>query len=212
MEFIKGYENLYKINREGQIYSCGKGLTMKQQSSEDGYIYVKLKSFDEEGNKIYNKCYIHRLLANQYHPNPDNKPEVDHIDRNKQNNSLDNLRWVTRIENRHNRPDFLENYTEEQLKERQDKINEYKRNWAEKDRRGKGMKTRAEMNLTKQADYKAKKQREYRAKMTPEEKEAYLAKRRAERKPLSEEQKEAARERARKQRLEKKNKAIVHDV
>ena len=46
---------------------------------------------------------IHVLLALTYIPNPDNKPEVDHIDCNKSNNSLDNLRWATRQEQVWNR-------------------------------------------------------------------------------------------------------------
>lgn len=46
---------------------------------------------------------IHLLVASVFHPNPDNKPEVDHIDRDKLNNLSDNLRWVTKSENNINR-------------------------------------------------------------------------------------------------------------
>ena len=46
--------------------------------------------------------YFHRLLAQAFIPNPDNKPEVDHINRNRIDNSLDNLRWATRQENSRN--------------------------------------------------------------------------------------------------------------
>jgi len=46
---------------------------------------------------------IHRLLAQAFIPNPENKPCVDHIDGNKQNNCLSNLRWATRVENNRNR-------------------------------------------------------------------------------------------------------------
>ena len=47
--------------------------------------------------------YIHRLVANAFLPNPDKKPEIDHIDRVKGNNTLANLRWVSCRENCANR-------------------------------------------------------------------------------------------------------------
>lgn len=43
--------------------------------------------------------YAHRLIASAYIPNPLNKPVIDHIDRNRSNNRIDNLRWVTQREN-----------------------------------------------------------------------------------------------------------------
>lgn len=42
---------------------------------------------------------IHRLVAMSFLPNPNNKPEVDHINRNKADNRVENLRWVTTKEN-----------------------------------------------------------------------------------------------------------------
>ena len=89
-DYIKGYENLYKINREGQIWSCKYNKVMEQQTTSDGYKYIHLSkpSFIENNIVKHNrhKGFIHRLLALQYIDNPDNKPEVDHIDRNKTNN------------------------------------------------------------------------------------------------------------------------------
>lgn len=51
------------------------------------------------GNGKQNKRLLHRLVAQAFIPNPDNLPEIDHIDGNSKNNSLDNLRWCTHKEN-----------------------------------------------------------------------------------------------------------------
>ena len=48
----------------------------------------------------------HRILAKHFIPNPDDLPDVDHIDRDRTNNSLENLRWVTRSQNNSNRSKF----------------------------------------------------------------------------------------------------------
>jgi hypothetical protein len=81
---------------------------------------------------------------------------------------------------------------------------EYKRQWAESDRRAKGIAPREKVLTADPQEYFRKKRAEYRANMTAEEKEEHLAQRRANRKPLTEEQKEKARQRAKKQREDKK--------
>jgi len=99
-EDMKDFEGLYQINPQGEIWSCHYKFIMKTMTNEDGYLKINLTNH----NKKNNKRFIHRLIAIQYIPNPDNLPEVDHIDRNKLNNSIDNLRWVSREDNRANRP------------------------------------------------------------------------------------------------------------
>ena len=172
-EYIKGYENLYKINRKGEVWSCIYGKIRKPQLREDGYIMI---SMNKEKSRI--KTGIHRLLALQYIDNPNNHSEVDHIDRNRQNNSLDNLRWVSRVENQNNTFKNLSNLNEEELLERKEKIKKYKTEWAKKDRLAKGIPIKSEMCKSKDPNYKAEWARAKRAFLTPEEKEAQLARRR----------------------------------
>ena len=93
---IENYPN-YKIYEDGRIWSKSRNIFKKAGMNKDGYLRVTLSH-----NNKHNSYFIHRLLAQHFIPNPDNKPEVDHIDRNKLNNSLENLRWVNRIENVNN--------------------------------------------------------------------------------------------------------------
>lgn len=199
-EFIKGYENLYKINKNGEVFSCIYNKVMQPQETDDGFLFVNLRK--EKSNK---KCRIHRLIALQFIENIDNKPEVDHIDKNKKNNSIINLRWVTRKENAINKIINLTNLTNEKVEARKNNIKEYKKEWAEKDRRAKGIKPVTECNKTKDPQYIATWARNKRALETPEEKEERLKKRRElyALKEQTPEQKAKANERAKKQREKK---------
>lgn len=68
---------------------------MSVQENNKGYLFVCAK---EEGRR--KNLLIHRLVAEAFIPNPENKPEVNHIDGNPHNNKVDNLEWVTSSENR----------------------------------------------------------------------------------------------------------------
>jgi len=97
---IPDWEN-YTIYENGDVYSKkrqGGGGKLKHSLSKQGYLRVSL--FDKDKKKSF---LLHRLLGLCFIENPDNKPCIDHIDRNRQNNSLDNLRWVTYAENNRNR-------------------------------------------------------------------------------------------------------------
>jgi hypothetical protein len=101
---IKGYEGLYEISEDGKVYSTGKGNSTCPFYSEyreiparkkpTGYLHIKL--FKNGVRKYYS---IHRIVALNFIPNPENKPQVNHKDGNKSNNTVENLEWVTSKEN-----------------------------------------------------------------------------------------------------------------
>ena len=193
-EDLKGFEGFYKINQKGELWSCWYKKMMKIQTNENGYLFYKLTN----GN--LQKGFLHRLLGIQYIPNPDNLPEIDHIDRNKLNNSLDNLRWVDKKTQNNNKSSNIENMTAEKQKERITDLKAYKTEWAKNDRRAKGIPERKAKTEEELKEYNNRKKTEQRANRTPEQIEEDNKKRRETRKELSEEQKEQAKERAKKQR------------
>ena len=94
MKDIPGFPN-YQITEDGKVWSKNRKIFLKEREDLDwGYknycLYCEKKNFTR---------LTHRLLALTFIPNPDNLPFVDHIDRNKTNNSLSNLRWVTQSQN-----------------------------------------------------------------------------------------------------------------
>lgn len=103
---IKNYEGLYEINRSGDVKSVArkvkyknsfrhiKGHLLKQHIGVKGYSYVPLAK--DAKSKLYK---VARLVALNFIPNPENKPQVNHKDGNKLNNNVDNLEWVTNKEN-----------------------------------------------------------------------------------------------------------------
>ena len=101
-EDLKGYENSYQISDSGRVFTkrrlignqiyYGKELT--PQLTSDGYLKITLSK-----NGKSKKYYLHRLVAIQFLDNPNNLPQVNHIDGNKINNSITNLEWCTKNEN-----------------------------------------------------------------------------------------------------------------
>lgn len=107
---IEGYEGLYQVSNKGRVKSLAretpftnrwgqritrtrKEFIMVAKKQANGYLVVCLRNC---GGKWVS---IHRIVAKAFIPNPENKPQVDHIDGNKENNCVENLRWVTAAEN-----------------------------------------------------------------------------------------------------------------
>ena len=103
---VVGFEGFYAVSENGVVksldrYFQNQGTThhkkerlLKQNTNHTGHKVVVLC----KDGKTYPR-FVHRLVAEAFIPNPDNKPVVDHIDTNPSNNSVDNLRWVTTREN-----------------------------------------------------------------------------------------------------------------
>ena len=99
---IKGYEGKYQISNMGNVVSLKyhRGESSKQlkprypKPPHNEYGYVVLS----KDNKVQH-FYLHRLVAEHFISNPENKPYVNHKDGNKHNNNVDNLEWVTPLEN-----------------------------------------------------------------------------------------------------------------
>lgn len=87
---IPGFEGLYSIDENGNLYSHRKKKLMKPDIKKRGYFGVEL----HKDNKLI-KTSIHRLVALTYIPNPNNYPHVNHKDENPRNNNVENLEWCT---------------------------------------------------------------------------------------------------------------------
>ena len=88
---IPGFKS-YQASSDGQIRNK-KTLRVLKPSIRNSYLSVS----------VTKNMKVHRLVALAFIPNLENKPHIDHIDRNRSNNKIDNLRWSTQSENNSNR-------------------------------------------------------------------------------------------------------------
>lgn len=107
---IKGFEGYYDVSNLGRVRSYRKNQFMSKEprimtlTDSFGYDYAHLKV-----KNINKRVRVHRLVAEAFIPNPDNKPVIDHIDCNTKNNVVTNLRWCTQKENCNN-PNHLKHW------------------------------------------------------------------------------------------------------
>ena len=108
---IEDYKGKYQVSNIGRVKSLertiwtGKGYyktlperILKLRKRKDGYLQIKL--YKDGAEKVY---LVHRLVSEAFIPNPNNLPEINHKDENKQNNCVDNLEWCSRsYNNRYN--------------------------------------------------------------------------------------------------------------
>ena len=95
---IPGFEE-YEVSSEGCVRGGRWGHSKTPSIDKDGYLRLGLYDADKKQKWLL----VHRLVALAFIPNPENKPEIDHIDRNKYNNLIHNLRWVDDSEQALNR-------------------------------------------------------------------------------------------------------------
>lgn len=91
---IEGYEGLYQVSNLGRVKRVTTGRILKGGKDKDGYLQVTLCKDSTKSTKK-----IHRLVAQAFVSNSENKPEINHIDEDKANNRVNNLEWSTRKEN-----------------------------------------------------------------------------------------------------------------
>lgn len=105
---IKGFEGLYQVSNMGEVRSldhyapckCGhwrlyKGRQIKSKIDIHGYACVGLRKSGQAQRFVK----VHRLVAEAFIDNPENKPQVNHLNENRGDNRVENLEWVTAKEN-----------------------------------------------------------------------------------------------------------------
>lgn len=106
---VPDYDGLYKVSNLGNVkriaktYFCGNNTKrVLEERLIVGDIANEYKRVELWHNRKHKKYLVHRLVAQAFIPNPDNKPEIDHIDGNPLNNMVKNLRWCNHKENINN--------------------------------------------------------------------------------------------------------------
>lgn len=97
MQDVVGYEEIFSITEDGKVYSKRTNKFLVQGTTKTGYKVISSRVGGRCGKAICLR--VHRLVAEAFIPNPENKPHVNHKDGDKSNNCISNLEWVTEHEN-----------------------------------------------------------------------------------------------------------------
>jgi predicted N-acyltransferase len=96
LRYISGYKGQYSASKDGKIFSHKRNRFLNPVNLK-GYKRVKLRDFNNN-QKVSNKL-VHRLIAETFLDNPNNKLEVNHINNKRDDNRIENLEWATISEN-----------------------------------------------------------------------------------------------------------------
>jgi len=105
---VVGFEGLYEVSDHGdlrtieRVYKTGRYFVERVLPSKKMSLRVTKDGYLNVGLRVDKKRFfrgVHRLVAMAFHPNPENKPQVNHKDGDKKNNHVDNLEWATASEN-----------------------------------------------------------------------------------------------------------------
>jgi hypothetical protein len=94
IKFVRGYEEFYSITTLGRVWSNRYSRWLKPWISSKGYEQVTLMVDGKVANPT-----VHKLVADAFIPNPQNKPQINHKNGNKKDSRVSNLEWVTSREN-----------------------------------------------------------------------------------------------------------------
>lgn len=92
----------FEVSNLGNLRNVKTNTLYKQHLNKTGYMQVCVSLGGRDNKKVFK---IHKAVAETFIPNPENKPQVNHIDANKTNNNVENLEWVTNLENSHHAKD-----------------------------------------------------------------------------------------------------------
>ena len=95
-KWVRVEDTNYEISNYGRMVNTKTGNLLKTQANKKGYQVIRVTI-----NRVKRTFRIHRLVAQYFVFNPDNKTQVNHIDGNKNNNRYDNLEWCSNAENAH---------------------------------------------------------------------------------------------------------------
>lgn len=96
---VRGYEGTYLVSTYGRVLSAPRNGTKSEWHIMSPHYVRGYIQYELSKNNATRAIKAHRIVAEAFLPNPENKREINHIDGDKHNNSLDNLEWVTPSEN-----------------------------------------------------------------------------------------------------------------